>query len=141
MQDKHTQNNWPFHFRRVIQYISFSAFIYLLLFLDPLTERDAPANIFLRMSPLSAIGAMMAVRAFIFNYWPAFIVLLLTIPFGRYFCAWICPLGTTIDITDRFFASFRKHAQRRLYDGRCLKYYLLAFLLLSLLLGDRKSVV
>lgn len=135
MQDKHTQNNRPFHFRRVIQYISFSVFIYLLLFLDPLTERDAPANIFLRMSPLSAIGAMMAVRAFIFNYWPAFLVLLLTIPLGRYFCAWICPLGTTIDITDRFFAGFRKHTQRRLYDGRRLKYYLLAFLLLSLLLG------
>ncbi|MBM4055199.1 MAG: 4Fe-4S dicluster domain-containing protein [Planctomycetes bacterium] len=132
---KGKQNNWPFYARRVIQCISFSVFIYLLLFLDPLTERDASANIFLRMSPLSAIGAMMTVRAVIFNYWPAFLILLLTIPFGRYFCAWICPLGTTIDITDGFFSGLRRYARRSVYDGRRLKYYLLAFLLLSSLLG------
>ncbi|MCF6149497.1 MAG: 4Fe-4S dicluster domain-containing protein [Candidatus Kuenenia sp.] len=132
---KKKQNNWPFYTRRVIQFISFSLFLYLLLFLDPLTERDASVNVFLRMSPLSAIGAMMAARKFIFNYWPAFLILFLTIPFGRYFCAWICPLGTTIDITDGFFAGFRKYARKSVYDGRRIKYYLLAFLLLSLLLG------
>ncbi|HHT9137141.1 MAG TPA: DUF6599 family protein, partial [Candidatus Wunengus sp. YC60] len=135
MPDNHNKTEWPYYARRVVQYVSFSIFIYLLLFLDPLTERDLSGNIFLRMSPLSAIGAMMAAKAFILKYWPAFIVLFLTIPFGRYFCAWICPMGTTIDITDHLLAGVRKNSQKSLYDRRRFKYYLLAFLLIGLLFG------
>ncbi len=133
MQCKHNKNEWPYYARRIVQYLFFSSFLYLLLFLDPLTERDHSANIFLRMSPLSAIGTMAAAKTFIVKYWPAVIVVLLAIPFGRFFCAWICPLGTTIDITDRCFISFRRKSQKHLYDGRKFKYYLLAFLLVSLL--------
>ncbi|HHT9150431.1 MAG TPA: DUF6599 family protein [Candidatus Wujingus californicus] len=87
------------------------------------------------MSPLSAIGAMMAAKTFILKYWPALLVLFLTIPFGRFFCAWICPLGTTLDITDRLFARIRKNSQKNIYDNRKLKYYLLAFILISLFFG------
>ncbi len=137
MQGRHNTHEWPYYVRRIVQYLSFSIFLYLLLFLDPLTERDLSANIFLRMSPLSAIGAMMAAKAFILKYWPALAVLLLTIPFGRFFCAWICPLGTTIDITDRCFAGFRRKSHKTLYDGRKFKYYLLAFLLMSLIFSQQ----
>ncbi len=135
MPDNYNKNEWPYYTRKVVQYLAFSFFIYLLLFLDPLTERDLSGNIFLRMSPLSAIGAMMAAKTFILKYWPALLVLFLTIPFGRFFCAWVCPLGTTIDITDRLFAGLRKKSQKSLYDGRRFKYYLLAFLLIGLLFG------
>ena len=124
-----------YYARKISQYLSFSIFIYLLLFLDPLTEKTFRQTFFLRMSPLSAIGAMVAAKTFILKYWPAFVVLFLTIPFGRFFCAWICPLGTTIDITDRLFAGLRKKSQKNLYDGRRFKYYLLAFLLIGLLFG------
>ncbi|MDN3514714.1 MAG: 4Fe-4S dicluster domain-containing protein [Candidatus Brocadia sp.] len=133
MQDKQHKSEWPYYARKITQYLAFSIFLYLLLFLDPLTERDLSANVFLRMSPLSAIGAMMAAKVFILKYWPALAVLLLTIPFGRFFCAWICPLGTTIDITDRSLIGFRRKSQKTIYDGRKFKYYLLAFLLFSLL--------
>src|SRR4030067_3799343 len=135
MQGSHNKNEWPYYPRKVVQYLTFSFFIYLLLFLDPLTERDFQGNIFLRMSPLSAIGAMMAAKTFILKYWPALLVLFLTIPFGLFFFAWVCPLGTTIDITDRLFAGLRKKSQKSLYDGRIFKYYLLAFLLIGLLFG------
>jgi len=65
MQGKHNKGEWVYYARKITQYLSFSIFLYLLLFLDPLTERDLSANIFLRMSPLSAIGTMMAANAFI----------------------------------------------------------------------------
>jgi len=135
MTFKQKKNERPYLVRKVIQYLSLSIFLYLLVFLDPLTEKDLSANIFLRMSPLAAIGSMMAAHTFILKYWPALLILLFTIPFGRYFCAWICPLGTTIDITDRSFARIRKHTQNKMYDGRRVKYYLLAILLLCVLLG------
>ncbi|MBI5308592.1 MAG: 4Fe-4S dicluster domain-containing protein, partial [Planctomycetes bacterium] len=132
-----TKDMLPYYARKIVQYLSFSLFLYLLLFVDPLTERDFGANVFLRMSPLSAIGAMAAAKVFIATYWPALIILLLTIPFGRFFCAWLCPLGTTIDIADRCFAPVRKKAHKGIYDGRQLKYYLLAFLLISLFFGQQ----
>ncbi|HHT9110188.1 MAG TPA: DUF6599 family protein [Candidatus Brocadiaceae bacterium] len=133
MQKKHFRNDWPYYLRKTVQFLSFSIFLYLLLFLDPLTERDLSANVFLRMSPLSAIGVMMAAKTFIVKYWPAFVVLLLSIPFGRFFCGWVCPLGTTIDLSDHLFTPIRKKSQKNIYDGRRVKYYLLAFLLISLL--------
>lgn len=85
MQGKQKNNEWPYYGRRVVQYLSFSIFLYLLLFLDPLTEKDLSANIFLRMSPLSAVGVMMASKSFVLKYWPALFVLLLTILSGVYF--------------------------------------------------------
>ncbi|NIQ96904.1 MAG: 4Fe-4S binding protein, partial [Desulfuromonadales bacterium] len=29
--------------------------------------------------------------------WPALLLLVLTAIVGRFFCGWICPLGTTLD--------------------------------------------
>ncbi len=127
----------PYYIRKITQYLAFSIFLYLLLFLDPLTERDFGANVFLRMSPLSAIGAMMAAKMFILKYWPALLVLFFTILFGRFFCAWVCPLGTTIDITDHFLAGLRRKSTKNIYDGRKVKYYLLAFLLISLFFSQQ----
>ena len=74
----------------------------MLIFADPIAEKDGIVDIFLRnnMSPLSAIGAMVAAKEFIVRYWPAFIVLAASLFLGRFFCGWICPLGTTLDITD-----------------------------------------
>ena len=82
LENKHSKNNWVYYARKISQYLSFSIFIYLLLFLDPLTEKDLSANIFLRMSPLSAIGAMVAAKTFILKYSPAFVVLFLRFPSG-----------------------------------------------------------
>jgi len=123
--------------RLVVQTVVFAAFICLLIFADPIAEKDGTVDIFLRMSPLSAIGAMVAAKEFIVRYWPAFIVLAASIFFGRFFCGWICPLGTTLDITDSLLKKRRKRIAYKIYDGKRLKYYILAFLLLSLFIGHQ----
>ncbi len=121
--------------RLVVQTIVFAAFICLLIFADPIAEKDGTVDIFLRMSPLSAIGAMVAAKEFIARYWPAFIVLAASLFLGRFFCGWVCPLGTTLDITDTFLKKRRKRISYKIYDGKRLKYYILAFLLLSLFIS------
>ena len=85
--------------RLTVQTLVFAAFICLLVYADPIAEKDGTVDIFLRMSPLSAIGAMVAAKEFIIRYWPAFIVLAASLFLGRFFCGWVCPLGTTLDIT------------------------------------------
>ena len=123
--------------RLVVQTLVFAAFICLLIFADPIAEKDGTVDIFLRMSPLSAIGAMVAAKEFIVRYWPAFIVLAASVFFGRFFCGWVCPLGTTLDITDSLLKKRRKRISYKIYDGKRLKYYILAFLLLSLFIGHQ----
>jgi polyferredoxin len=125
----------PYKIRLIVQSLVFIIFIYLLLHADPLAEKDKTVEIFLCLSPLSAIGAMAAAREFIINYWPAIAILIASVFLGRFFCGWVCPLGTTIDITDKLLKAQRRRISYKIYDGKKLKYYLLAFLLLSLFIG------
>ncbi|MFQ5712457.1 MAG: DUF6599 family protein [Candidatus Scalinduaceae bacterium] len=121
--------------RLIVQGLIFAIFICLLIHADPIAEKDKAVNIFLRLSPLSAIGAMVAAKEFIFQYWPAIIMLISSVFLGRFFCGWVCPLGTTIDITDKLFKAQRRKITYKIYDAKRLKYYLLAFLLLSLFIS------
>ncbi|MEE9514695.1 MAG: 4Fe-4S binding protein, partial [Candidatus Brocadiales bacterium] len=125
--------------RKWSQALSLAAFIILLIYLDPLTTAGFSArNFFLRLSPLSGLGVSIAAHDFLTQYWPALVLVAMTLFMGRFFCGWICPFGTTIDLTDKVFKGSRageSHAGWRLYDGKRLKYYLLAFLLLSLFLS------
>ena len=123
--------------RLAVQILVFIVFICLLIYADPIAEKDGTVDIFLRMSPLSAIGAMVAAKEFIVRYWPAIVVLAASLFLGRFFCGWVCPLGTTLDITDSLLKKQRKRISYKIYDAKRLKYYVLAFLLLSLFIGHQ----
>jgi polyferredoxin len=122
---------WP---RRVVQAATFVLFLGVIVFADPLVSRGWPAEIFPLLSPLAALTTMIGAAQIITHYWPALVVLILTILLGRFFCGWICPLGTTIDVTDWMLGKRRKRSEQ-LYDGRRFKYYLLVFLLLGAIFG------
>lgn len=59
---------------------------------------------FPRLSPLLAVTTSFAARAMLTVFWPAMIIAAATVVLGRAFCGWVCPMGTTLDITDKFFA-------------------------------------
>jgi len=86
-----------------------SQIIFYLLFLFLLINTTYPLNIkgvdiFLRLSPLLGITTSIASGKFLFlEFLPALLIIILTIILGRVFCGWICPLGTTIDMTDKMF--------------------------------------
>jgi polyferredoxin/Pyruvate/2-oxoacid:ferredoxin oxidoreductase delta subunit len=77
------------------------AFLVLLLTTSfPLSEL-VPVEVFLLLDPLLAAAAMLSARAWIGALSISLIVVALTLVFGRFFCGWVCPLGTTIDVFDR----------------------------------------
>ena len=118
--------------RRLVQVLVFVLFLALLVQVALVVQNALfPAHAILDLSPLSALTTMLGSGAIILNYIPAAVVLILAVFFGRFFCGWICPLGTTIDATDRVLARLRKGREPTLYDGRRLKYYLLAFLVVG----------
>lgn len=111
-----------------------------------------PVNLFFRIDPLIAAAAMLAGKAIIWLFWPAAVVLVLTLIFGRFFCGWICPLGTLLDIFSRIIHPIRRLC-RVCFSGpvisalaervtgplkrtlRGFRYVLLIFVLATALLG------
>jgi len=121
--------------------------------LIPITEVDGvpspdrfqinvPPDLFLRADPLVWVGTWLAARKFAWQmFLPALLIVLLTLVAGRVFCGWICPLGTTIDLFDRFL--HRRHRARPKRDEiaarrplRNVKYYLLGVVLVGALCGS-----
>ncbi len=88
--------------RRSSQIIFFALFLYLLLrtsidtFSSPnaLPRISAPVGFFLEIDPLVAISTVIATHTLYRNLIWAVAVIVGTIFFGRFFCGWICPMGT-----------------------------------------------
>jgi MauM/NapG family ferredoxin protein len=113
-------------------------FLALFLFLFRKTDYGGQdqigyaVNIFFRWDPLAAAAAMLAARTFISLLLPAVIVATLTILLGRFFCGWVCPLGTCLDLTHKIIPP-RSHGKSRRY--RNYKYFILFFVLGAAALG------
>ncbi|MFZ0391718.1 MAG: 4Fe-4S binding protein, partial [Calditrichia bacterium] len=93
---------------RQITQLSFLIF-FALLFLQARYPYEVriPSDIFLRFTPLGPLFYFIDTLYLPIWFWPAVIILLLTPLLGRFFCGWICPLGTSLDIFSRLFGRRR----------------------------------
>jgi MauM/NapG family ferredoxin protein len=123
-------------FRRITQAVTFSLFIALFVFTMYPYAANIPVDAFLRLDPLVATVAMIGSRAFIATMIWAGALLVLTLVFGRFFCGYICPLGTLIDFSD-FLIHGKKHKKENIEPkpNRRIKYYVLIGVLFASLLG------
>ena len=121
--------------RAVIQ----GLFLLFFLLLFALTKfplgSPIPVELLLRLDPLAAAISFLAGRTVVPRMLLSLGLLGVTIFLGRFFCGYVCPLGTTIDISDRFLCSKKLARLKIKRVPRLPKYYLLAFLLLLGLLG------
>src|ERR1019366_8199200 len=98
-----------------------------------------PVSFFLQLDPLAAIATPLSRRALYRGLRWSLAILIPTLFLGRFFCGWICPLGTL----NHFLGSWksqRKRGLQRLESNRykkwqTLKYYVLLAGLISALLG------
>jgi MauM/NapG family ferredoxin protein len=115
-----------------------SQILFYLLFLFLLINTTYPLNIkwvdfFLTLSPLLCLTTSIACGKFLLvEFLPALIVIIITIILGRVFCGWVCPFGTTLDITDKLF---KRHKIQTKTNISCIKYYILILVLIVGLFG------
>jgi len=89
----------------------------------------AAVNGFFRANPLTAASTMLAAREYVPLLLPGLLMLVLALFPGRFFCGWICPLGTILDLAT---GKIRKVGPLRALQGN-LKYWLLLPLLAAAL--------
>jgi len=94
-------------------------------------EISLAVNSFFRANPLVAISYILSAKSFNLILIPALLMIIFSAALGRFFCGWICPLGTTIDIVTKKIKKTKPIA----FLKSNLKYYILLILLSSALLN------
>jgi polyferredoxin len=94
-----------------------------------------PADLYLRIDPLLGLGAILARKEIIGRVLWSLILLGGTLFVGRFFCAYVCPLGASLDFLDFLF--FQKKSRWNFSKGPSLRKvkFILLFLFLSAALG------
>ncbi len=135
--------------RRFSQILFLSIFLLLLLrteFRGSLQARGDeirlpyPVQLFFQLDPLVAISNALASRALYHGLIWSLLVLIPTFFFGRFFCGWVCPLGTL----NHLFGSLKSETKRgkqliasnRYKPWQKTKYYILIAALVAALLGN-----
>jgi len=120
--------------RKIVQYLSLTIFLALFL----MTRRNGwPPNLIdipMQLDPLLMLANLLASRTFLTASSIALITILATLIFGRAWCGWICPLGTTLDIFS--FDKARGKRQPPSERWRNVKYVLLIAVLAAALFGN-----
>jgi polyferredoxin len=97
-----------------------------------------PPDLFLLTDPLVALLVTAASRVWVGIFLYSGILIALTLVFGRFFCGWVCPLGTVFDIVGRVWKGIPSKTLKNDGQWRRVKYYLLAALGASAVLGSQQ---
>ena len=133
--------------RRISQTLFLSLFLLAALHFGrlaaPLIGKSWPAwvlRLFFQIDPLAALLGALGHRGLTAGFWWLLPVLLGSILLGRFFCGWVCPLGTLNQIFSLLnFGGKRAKTtlQRNHYSPwQASKYYLLAAGLIAALFGS-----
>ena len=112
--------------RTFTQALSLLLFSTLFVFATYKLPDWLPADIYLRLDPLLGLNAVFAAREVIGRALWSLILIGATLIIGRFFCAYVCPTGASIDFLDFLF--LRKKKRRGLkaeVSFRKVKYFLL----------------
>ncbi len=125
--------------RRAVQL----ALLVLFLFLFRRTEYtgadqlSGTEHLFFHLDPLAVLAPMLGAREFVPPLWPALAVVGLTIVLGRFFCGWVCPLGTLLDIFDRVLRPIVRRTNR--FQGAAFQKNTRYVILIAVLLAGALS--
>jgi ferredoxin len=124
--------------RKGSQVVSFALFMFLFIQAVYLGQSPLESDIYYRLDPLIAATAMLAGWTLIAGLLYALINLLAAVIFGRVWCGWLCPMGTTLDwITPGKRTEKNKVSPK----WRIVKFLLFAALIFAAGLGNQTLII
>jgi polyferredoxin len=133
LRKKQPRGKWVIA-RQIVQYVSLVTFVALFVMTRRKGWSLAVVDLPMRLDPLLMLANLLASRTFLAASSVALITLIFTLVFGRAWCGWICPLGTTLDIFS--FDKTRGKRQPPPEAWRNIKYALLIAILVAALFGN-----
>ncbi|MDY6967835.1 MAG: 4Fe-4S binding protein [Spirochaetota bacterium] len=119
--------------------------IFWLLFISIIVATRFPVEntefftIIPRLSPYLGISLSLSVKSILLFFYPSLIILFFTLILGRFFCGWICPLGSTIDLSDKYIpykrAGLKDKYEKVKYSLSSYKYLILFISLIFSVFG------
>lgn len=125
------------HLRIVVQAVFLLAFVTLFWGLAEPRVPATVASILLALDPLTAIGTALSDWTVVGWTWLGLTILALTAVLGRFFCGWICPLGTLQHLMSWIAGPERRKLPKinRYRRWFAIKYVVLAVILTWAALG------
>ncbi len=121
--------------RKTIQAVALLAFLALFISSRRGGWAGDLVNLPLRLDPLVILSHLLSSHTLLAGSAIALVIIILTIVFGRAWCGWLCPLGTTLDLFS--FNKWRKKNQADPAEAwRSAKYGILLVMLVAALLGN-----
>lgn len=124
--------------RRISQTVFFTLFLFLLV----MTEYKGvdtiayPVKIFFDIDPLVAVSTFLATHSIPRMLLWSLVVVGLTVSLGRFFCGWVCPMGTLNHVLSHKRLKVKETIRRNRYDTRqSWKYLAVVFLLVAAAFG------
>jgi polyferredoxin len=139
--------------RKLVQYTALLVFLTLFVASRRGSWPPALVNIPMRLDPLAILANLLASKTFLAGSTLALLVVILTLVFGRAWCGWLCPLGTTLDLISlkrwRLALRGKGSANQGLEDQegnppdgwRSVKYGLLLTILMAAFFGNLTLLV
>jgi len=120
--------------RGKIQALFFILFCLLFFLAAYPLNPSIPVDLFLRLDPLIAVTTFLSSRELYAPLLLSFILIAASLFFGRFFCSYVCPLGTLIDFSKKLTPQSNTNGSKSpaLIN---FKYYILLALLFCCLLG------
>ncbi|MBN1621311.1 MAG: 4Fe-4S binding protein [Endomicrobiales bacterium] len=125
------------YIRRLAQTLSILFLVFVLWNTQDVISAFANPRIYFLADPFAMIITTIAERVIIPGMLITLFVLLLTFVFGRFFCGWICPLGTLMDLWAFIISMFKrkKNKENEPAKAKNIKYAILAVMSIFAVVG------
>jgi polyferredoxin len=120
--------------RRASQLLFLAFFVYVLWSTTYPMKGGVDPHVLFKTDPLVMFATAVAERTLISGLEVAALMLVLAFVLGRFFCGWVCPMGTSIDIAGKL-VRFLRRPFSQMPRLRKVKFALLAAIFASALFG------